>query len=434
MEQTDVVVIGGGFAGLVAARELGNAGLDVVVLEARDRLGGRVWTDHQLGHDLELGGTWVHWIQPHTWAEVTRYQRKIVRSPKTERAYWLGENDEVRSGTLEEFMALIDRGQFELVADTLAAIPRATDPLGATDAASTGTMAALDGLSLQQRFDSLTLSAEERNANEAVWVGHVNGPLDQVGLSSALRWVAAAGGHWPLMHEASATYRIEGGMTGFIGALAEDVAGEIRLNRQVHRVEHGSDSAVVNYGDGQQIQAKHVVVTQPINIIDSIDFTPPLGDVWQRATKEKVASQGTKVWIKVKGRVERFFAYSTQRHPLSVVKAEFIDDDSSILVGFGPDHTAIDLTSVDEVQQALNVWRDDLEVLEVAAHDWMKDPLAGETWQIHRPGQLTRDLVALQQPQGVLHFATTDNANLWGGFIDGAIESALRTAKNIVDG
>ena len=64
----DVVVIGAGFAGLVAARELGRAGLDVIVLEARDRVGGRTWTDRRLGHDLELGGTWMHWVQPHAWA------------------------------------------------------------------------------------------------------------------------------------------------------------------------------------------------------------------------------------------------------------------------------------------------------------------------------------------------------------------------------
>ena len=93
-----------------------------------------------------------------------------------------------------------------------------------------------------------------------------------------------------------------------------------------------------------------------------------------------------------------------------------------------------DLESVEEVQAALSVWRDDLEVIELASHDWMEDEFAGTTWQIHRPGQFTRDLKALQQPQGVLHFATTDNANLWGGFIDGAIESGLRTARNIKAG
>jgi hypothetical protein len=56
-----------------------------------------------------------------------------------------------------------------------------------------------------------------------VWAGHVNARLDQVGLSSALRWAAAAGGHWQLMHEASATYRVVGGMSGFTAAIAADV-------------------------------------------------------------------------------------------------------------------------------------------------------------------------------------------------------------------
>ncbi len=46
-------------------------------------------------------------------------------------------------------------------------------------------------------------------------------------------------------------------------------------------------------------------------------------------------------------------------------------------------------------------------------------------------GQLTRDLAGLQRPAGVVHFASSDNASLWGGFIDGAIESGLREARRV---
>ena len=55
----DVVVIGAGFAGLVAARDLSKDNLKVLILEARDRIGGRTWTARALGEEFEMGGTWV---------------------------------------------------------------------------------------------------------------------------------------------------------------------------------------------------------------------------------------------------------------------------------------------------------------------------------------------------------------------------------------
>ena len=420
----DVVVIGAGFAGLIAARELGHAGLDVLVLEARDRIGGRTWTDRRLGHDLELGGTWVHWVQPHTWAEMTRYGREITRSPAVEEAYWLGKSDAPRTGTLDDFMTLIADGQQAIVDDVATAIPRGIDPLA-------GSIATLDGLSIQDRFDALGLDDEARSANEAVWTGHVNARLDQVGLSSALRWAAAAGGHWQLMHEASATYRVAGGMSGFTAAIAADVAGDIRLGVTVTKVTQAAGGVVVTCAGGMEVGARRVISTLPVNAIAGIEWAPGLPGAWTRANAETVAAQGVKVWVKARGRVPRFFAYGSQRHPISVLKTEFTGDDATVLVGFGPDHTQLDVTSVADVRAAVDALRPGLRVTEVAAHDWMKDPLSRVTWMTHRPGQLTRDLAGLQQPAGLVHFASSDNASLWGGFVDGAIESGLREARRV---
>ncbi|EQB50604.1 flavin containing amine oxidoreductase [Colletotrichum gloeosporioides Cg-14] len=69
----DIIVIGAGFAGLTAARDLSLQGLSVLLLEARDRIGGRTWTAKGQNDDYEMGGGWVHHLQPHVWSEMSRY-------------------------------------------------------------------------------------------------------------------------------------------------------------------------------------------------------------------------------------------------------------------------------------------------------------------------------------------------------------------------
>ena len=67
-ERYDVIVVGGGFAGVTAARECALRGRRTLLLEARDRLGGRTWSADWNGFPIEYGGAWVHWHQPHTFS------------------------------------------------------------------------------------------------------------------------------------------------------------------------------------------------------------------------------------------------------------------------------------------------------------------------------------------------------------------------------
>ncbi|MBQ6640759.1 MAG: FAD-dependent oxidoreductase [Saccharopolyspora sp.] len=423
-EQADVVVVGAGIAGLITARELGRKGLRVTVLEARDRLGGRVWTDHRLGRDLEIGGTWLHWVQPHAWSEVTRYGLEITRGPRPEQAYWLA-GDEVRTGSLDGFMELIDPGMRGLLDQTMRWIPRPDSPLSA------GELDSVDGFSVQHKLDELNLPVEQYRANEAAWVGHFNAPLQDGAFTSALRWTAATGGSWHLMHEASAVFRLAAGTRRLVESIAADTTADIRTSTEVRRIEHDAHGAVLTTAAGERIDARRVVLTLPQNILGELDVSPALSRAKRAATTEGTASKGVKVWIRVRGPIKPFFAYSSAAHPLSVVRTEFLGGHDAVLVSFGADAGRISPHDIDAVRAALRVWRDDLEVLEVTGHDWMSDPHSRETWLMQQPGQLTRYFAEQQRAEGVLHFASSDVANVWAGFIDGAIESGTRVAREI---
>ena len=80
----DVVVVGGGFAGVTAAREAALRGRSVVLLEARERLGGRTWRSDWGPGPVEYGGAWVHWHQPHTLSELTRAGLPVLLSDDAE--------------------------------------------------------------------------------------------------------------------------------------------------------------------------------------------------------------------------------------------------------------------------------------------------------------------------------------------------------------
>lgn len=69
----DVIVIGAGYTGLTAVRDLTTSGHNVLLVEARDRIGGRTWSSNLGNYAYELGGTWVHWNQPHVYREISRY-------------------------------------------------------------------------------------------------------------------------------------------------------------------------------------------------------------------------------------------------------------------------------------------------------------------------------------------------------------------------
>jgi Flavin containing amine oxidoreductase len=330
-----------------------------------------------------------------------------------------------RTGTPEELWSLLTDGMTPLMADARERFPRPYEPL-------TADVDDIDGLSITDRLEQLDLDPERMAVQDGMWATNFNGPTQDGALTQGLRWCALAMGDWELMFEACATYRLAGGMKSLIEAIAADAgAADVRLDSPVAALERSGSGWTAITRHGERIDAAQVIVTTPLNALSGIEFRPALSELKQQAARENLASQGLKVWMRVRGRLDPVIALAPGDHPLTLVQYEYEVDEDSLLVGFGPRASALDPNDADAVAAALRPLLPDAEIVATTGHDWMADEFSQATWPMLRPNQLTRYLAELQRPEDGLHLAGSDYANGWAGFVDGAIESGITTARRV---
>ncbi|MET3905289.1 NAD(P)/FAD-dependent oxidoreductase [Paenarthrobacter sp. 4246] len=423
VETADVIIIGAGFAGLTAARELSRSGHNTMLLEARDRIAGRTHLAERLGRNLELGGTWVHWTQPYVWAEMGRYGIKALPGPEFTKASWIvgGTRHE---GTAESLMELLDGPNRLLLADSRRYFPMPWSPL------DNPAVADIDGLTLSEAIERLELPDHQRQLLRSFWALNFNGRLDQAAYTQALRWCAVASGDWQLMFEACASFKIDGGTHRLAQAILADSTAELRLNQRVASIHQDDQRVLVTTEAGKQYAARQLILALPLSVLNDLEIQPALSLAKREAAVKGQAGRGAKLWVQVEGRQERFVAFGPESAALNFVQAEYIDRDTTTLVCFGPDAGAVDVDDVAAAQRHLEAIVPGLKVLDVAGHDWVADEHARSTWPMHYTGYLTRYLAELQRPEGRIRLAGSDFANGWGGFIDGAIESGLDAARH----
>jgi monoamine oxidase len=422
----DVVIVGAGFAGLTLARELGWSGAQVRVLEARDRIGGRTWTDTRLGGErLEMGGGWIHWMQGHVWTEVSRYQLRIGETPWPSVAHWVV-GDERHRGTAGDLLARMDDGMRRSIADSTSVFSRPYDPgLG-------GAWQALDHMSIVDRLAELNLDDEAYALCETMWSQNFNAPAETGALTQALRWAAVSNGDWQLLLDICSHWKLQDGTAALAQAIRGDVRGDIEFETRVVRVDERPDGVVVTTADGREITTRACALTVPVGVIGSIEFTSALPAQAKPVITDGQSSQGFKLWVRARGVREPFIAMGSSREPLALLQWEHASGDDVIAFGFGVDsrkHSPLDLEKVRGYVQRL---MPDLDVVDFASHDWVADPYARQTWAMLRPNQIG-GVQALATMPGRVSFAGADYARGWCSFVDGAIESGLHAAKNIRD-
>ncbi|PYH97062.1 amine oxidase [Aspergillus ellipticus CBS 707.79] len=416
----EVIVIGAGFAGLIAARDLSQKhGRDVLLLEARDRIGGRTWTATVLGEEVEMGGTWVHWNQPHLYAELHRYG--LHKHLKTSAGSCSpvdqsfkpshGELDKVDletygstlEGVAQKFFAI--DGQ-----DSRALMPYPHDPLR-----KPAPWKRYDRLTVQDRLDGLNdISAWEKELFASNISTFGSAPVKDIGV-----------------FELAGLYKLgRGGMTSFAQGILGEFTGDACFNTAVSQINHILDGVEILTKDGRKFAAGAVISTIPLNCLADIQFNQPLSPLRQAAIAKGHFNKGAKIHFKLRETLPGWFFTANDG---SDSKFAFAFSDHNGTQPSGPSGTWCigfgyngHLTEKKESESIIAAFKKDINpsvtIEAYATHDWMNDPYSKGVWACWGPNSASAHLEELQKPHGRVIFASADWADGWRGFVDGAIE------------
>jgi putrescine oxidase len=442
----DVVVIGAGASGLSAANRLKKAGLSVAVLEARTRVGGRLWTDTVDGAMLELGGQWV---SPDQDALITtldelgletysRYREgeSLYFNPAGEGTRFSGENFPVSEATAAEMDRLI------------ALMEAFVTEFGASGPWNTEHGKQLDAISWRGWLEAQSDNAEAVD-NIAMYIAEamLTKPAHSFSVLQAVLMAASAGS---FAHLVDADFildkRVHGGLQQVPIRLAERLGDDVHLGQAVRHVAW-SASGVTAEAASVTVNARFAIIAVPPTLYSRIDFQPPLPAINQQM--EQHISFGHV--IKVHAVYERPFwreagLSGTAFSPWGLVHESYdntnFGDDRGTLVGFVSDEKADVLVAMQPEERRAAILSAlagiyGAEVLNPVVYfesDWLNEEWTRGAYATSFDiGGLSRYGALQTAPVGPLYWSTSDLAAKGYQHVDGAIRLGWATADAIAE-
>ncbi|KAJ5473443.1 Flavin amine oxidase [Penicillium sp. IBT 31633x] len=448
----DVIVIGAGYAGLVASRDLAIQGKKTLLLEARDRLGGRTWHATINGFNYEMGGTWIHWHMPHIYREVSLYGLHndwiVTQNPGSKEDYFTAITGNAQRNISHEEEADLCGRVFRIFSNLDGDDLRKSWKYAFGTDQSPELLAQWDKLSCQDRLDQIhdQLSDEELSILEAQLVQMGGNTLDKLGLVGALRWWAL-GGHTPTgLNDIALHTRLRSGNSELHRRIFEHAKSTGNLSygfkAPVQRIEDADGIVTVTTRDGKTWKARSVICTVPLNVLSKVEFSPALPADKVEALQQESVNRCNKVHVDVNG--PDYLSWGSMATPGKGLVSAFGDHltpaNDTHLVCFGPDpktSVGISLDNLDVVKDAFFHLlpadkQDEVVINRIVSHDWNKDEFSNGTWSFPPPNATTKYLSTLQRPHGNVFFASADWSDGWCGWIDGAVQSGMQTARQVI--
>ncbi len=419
-------MVGAGVAGLTAARALHDAGRDVLVLEARDRIGGRTWTRPVAGAWVEMGAMFIHGTLENPVAEVSQ-ALGLSYGP---RRFGLGAFYDALSASR------IDAGIFQV----MAAMAGFESELPELIEALPGDASLADAIELYLDREAPTDEARRLSSfaltNLLVEL-YDAGPPDRVALQHYDEYQELEGGDQLL----------EGGYVTLVEALAEGL--DVRLEEPVRRIEHGEEGVVV-VTDTRRYSGSHAIVTVPLGVLkaESIAFDPPLSPEKRAAIERLDMGTMEKVVLRFETAFWRASAATANlgyigrrpgEFPMFLDFTEHAGAPTLVcLYGGQSARDVLDAMTDGEIEErAREVLREILgreipEPLSVVVTRWRDDPHARGSYSYIPVGASPDDMRELGEPVGSrLFFAGEATVPEYYGTVHAALLSGLREARRV---
>ncbi|MCD8511847.1 MAG: FAD-dependent oxidoreductase [Bacillus sp. (in: Bacteria)] len=432
-----MIIIGAGLSGLFAAKKLTDKGLNVLVLEGRTRLGGRILSIPHEGGVLELGAQWIaptHHRVKSLVAEAGLTFTPTYTKGKT-LCYQMNGGAEVQTDPFS-LLTKLELFRFKRKLEKLSATIPKESPWEAEGAQELDSQTVesfchqMIGTSVGKTF--IRRKLEELLCNE----------LTEISLLDLLWCIGTAGSINAVL--AGEKYWLKEGTQGLIiylaGALPENC---LELGIKVEKIDWGNDGVTV-YGNGQLFAAKKLIITLPPRLCSDIAYDPPLPAMRDQFTQQNDQSSVIKCLVVYDCPFWRMKGYSGTSYkgegPVHMTIDSSINDRLGVLTVIIAGQEARTFGALTEVERReiviatlIRVFGDEARTpLRYLDKNWSEDPFSRGGYGAHfPPGVITQFQDVLFRPIGPLHFAGSETATEWRLYMEGALVSAERVVDEI---